>query len=789
MALESLGAYLEFNIHPGVDNMRQASNAFDTLNKKTEQAKAPTSGLSKSFENLTDRAGLAGLEMRSFAEEIGSTNGLTSQFSRNMRSAGNHLKSVGYGLIAAGLALSPFVALLASAAKEAANFQDALAGIQSLSTRANESNTDLSLGIRQTALQSKFTANQVAESAKVYRKAGISQENTMAALSATANAAAVDQTSMATAASANARIITALGLKGEETAGTISKLQIAATSANTSISELGQAAGYVSGTVRSLNIDHNDMIAILAGTSNAMKSGSRAGTSMNAMLDSLSAPSRKASKMLKELNFMWAINEDGTVNLGRTLDDLSQKLDKKFPNAIERTAAKAAIFNVRAKRSADAAFTEMRNSITTISKLISDSGNATERAAMQAEARMNSFEQQWKLLVSAFQEVSISLFSEPFKDLLPVMKFVVRGSQELASALLYLSRPADTSVEKTKELKKAYDKVSGPIKGFANGLLLVFRTVAWVADKVIKGVVVFFYVLGRALGKIGMAIVGGLVASLTVAAAALSIFLIALGGLVVGLGTVAVAIGSVKLALWVIPLMVGFIKASFLGLAKLLVTKVVTALWALIPPLLSFLAWAWPVLALLAGAIALWKTFGDEGEGFFDFLTRSFKEFGAMLEEYGYGMVRYFSKIYGWIMQLVNDPIEAFKKMQGKTLLESVGLKSWNPLDEMNFTRAIVRSDKELAAEKAMEAKNEKDKQDKQDEKGFLEGLFDELKKTITDASEKEKNITFHAPKLQLDGDSVSKALGKRKQEAEERAGRAVLWQRTLAQEFGVPVK
>ena len=203
-----------------------------------------------------------------------------------------------------------------------------------------------------------FSATEAAEALNYMALAGYDSEKSMAMLPNVLNLAAAGNMNLASASDMVTDAQSALGLSMKDTEKLVDQMAKTSSKSNTSVSQLGDAILTVGGTAKSMaggTTELNQVLGILA--DNGIK-GAEGGTALRNMILSLSAPTDKAAKKMKELGLevfdasgnmrpFEEIFADLNTTLGdmtegqktQVLNELFNKVDLKSVNALLGTNA------------------------------------------------------------------------------------------------------------------------------------------------------------------------------------------------------------------------------------------------------------------------------------------------------------------------------------------------------------------------------------------------------------------------------------------------------------------
>lgn len=222
-------------------------------------------------------------------------------FNNGIQSMGQSIQSFGQQvqMLGANLTLltAPLAAMQVQGIRTAASFQDSLTMIQAR-TGATAEAMDM---VRETALQlgadTKFSAQQVSDAFLQLLTAGLSMEESLAALPQVLSAAAAGGLDLGTSADIVTNVMTSFGLTATDTTRIVQAMSAAAASSPASMLEIGQAMQQVGGVAQAYGITMDETAAIMAIFAQNGIRGSEAGTQLRSMLRNMTsdaAPTQEA---------------------------------------------------------------------------------------------------------------------------------------------------------------------------------------------------------------------------------------------------------------------------------------------------------------------------------------------------------------------------------------------------------------------------------------------------------------------------------------------------------------
>ena len=319
--------------------------------------------------------------------------------------------------------------------------------------------------------ETAFSASQSADALNYMALAGYDAEKSMKMLPNVLNLAAAGTMDLARASDMVTDTQTAFGMSIERTTQMVDEMAKAASTGNTSVSQLGDAFLVVGGLAQELNggivnladgttasVDGIQELEIaLTGMANAGIKGSEAGTHMRNMLLKLSSPTDAGVAQLNALGVS-VFNAEGKMrSLSNIFGDLSGALGTLTQE--QKIQAISDLFNARDIASAEALLAAVEQDWDKIGESIL---NADGAAKQMAETQLDNLAGDVTYFRSALEGVQIALSDKLTPTLRKFVQFGTSGISRLTKAF------------KEKGLKGAMDVVGETISDFA--LMIVDMT-------------------------------------------------------------------------------------------------------------------------------------------------------------------------------------------------------------------------------------------------------------------------------------------------------------------------
>ncbi|MGN7332517.1 phage tail tape measure protein [Bacillus altitudinis] len=334
-----------------------------------------------------------------------------SQAENQMQQMGNSAQSLSkqMGLVqTAALAVGgAVVAGIGVSVKTAADFEQAMSKVQSISGATGQDFQDLQNIAMKLGETTKFTATEAAQGLQYLAMAGFSVKDQVGSLPAVLNMAAAASVDMGTSADIVSNIMTGFGIASEDSTYAVDVLVKTMTTANTDLLQLGDAMKYVAPVSTALGFSFEETAAAVAKMSDAGIQGSMAGTALRAGMLRLANPVGRAAKVMQR----YGIEVETADGKMKSLPDIIDHLNSKFGDLgqAEKTAAIASLVGTEAASGFVSLLAVGSDEIRRYTKALEESGGTADRVA---KTQMDNLKGSFEELKSALEGVGIKLGNE-----------------------------------------------------------------------------------------------------------------------------------------------------------------------------------------------------------------------------------------------------------------------------------------------------------------------------------------------------------------------------------------
>lgn len=362
-----------------------------------------------------------GADTRTFDKEM-------RKLTKDVSTIGNKLSSVGKTLTK-GLT-APIAGIGVAVAKTGMDFESSMSKVAATMGKPKSEISDLEKLARDMGKSTKFSATEAGEAINYMAMAGWDSQKIMSGLPGLLNLAAAGGMDLGTAADIVTDAMTGMGLGADQTDRIVDLMAKTASSANTSVEDMGKAMILVAGQSNTLGISQNDLALSLGLMANAGFKGEIAGQHLSAGIRRLVTPTKKAKDAMDEYGIAVKRNEDGSVDLGGTIEDMRGKLNGL--DQVQKATALSAIFGADAQKSWGGIINANQGDFDNLKTSIEGSSGAAQK---MADEMINNLAGRMEIMKSALSEVAIQLY----ENLKPALEKIVEWITKAAEAFSNIS--------------------------------------------------------------------------------------------------------------------------------------------------------------------------------------------------------------------------------------------------------------------------------------------------------------------------------------------------------------
>lgn len=422
-SLGDLGDTINDDVIEPLDSLGDTLGGLDdSIGEPIDGLREPIDGLGDDIDGLADS--VDGLDngtksIEAVKKELEETEKSTKRVKEVFSKLGSHITDAMKKAGAA--ATAAFSVAMGAAVKVGMDFESGMSqvaatmGIKASEIAAGSKEFEaLTQAAKDAGATTQFSATQASEALNYLALAGYDAEKSITALPTVLNLAAAGGIDLGYASDMVTDSMSALGLETNQLEGFVDQLAKTSQKSNTNIAQLGEGILTVGGTAKDLaggTVELNTALGILA--DNGVK-GAEGGTALRNVILSLSAPTDKAAKTLKDLG-LEVFDANGKLRpLNETFKDLDGKLSQMTDK--EKTNVLNTLFNKVDLKSVNALLANSGERFDELSGYIRNSAGA---AADMAETMNDNLKGKLTILGSALEGLGIEMYEEfeqPFKE-------------------------------------------------------------------------------------------------------------------------------------------------------------------------------------------------------------------------------------------------------------------------------------------------------------------------------------------------------------------------------------
>jgi len=321
----------------------------------------------------------------------------------SLKTTGARMTAFGSSMMSAGSAMTmgltlPIVGLGAAAATTFATFEKGMNRVKAVTGATVPEFAALTDQAKDLGATTKFTANEAADAMGFLGMAGFKTAEILGAMPNVLELAAAAMLDVGQAADITSNILTGYGQTTDDLAHTNNVLVKAFTSANTDLTQLGQAFKYAGPVANSAGVAFESTAAALALLGNAGIQGSMAGTSLRGALTRLMNPAGKARTLIESLG----LNVMTTTGEMKPFEEIIRQLEASGAT----TAQMMQIFGQRAGPAMSALVSQGSEALKEMTEELTNVGDI---ASEIAETQMEGLAGTWTLFTSALSGALIEI--------------------------------------------------------------------------------------------------------------------------------------------------------------------------------------------------------------------------------------------------------------------------------------------------------------------------------------------------------------------------------------------
>ncbi|VXC08396.1 conserved hypothetical protein [Bacillus sp. 349Y] len=322
----------------------EGSKQADNAAKKYNDEAAALNNLERHIENvnkdmkaLQDQQKLANNKWTKFGDQLTNT-------SDKLRSVGDSMRNIGRNMSL--YVTAPIVGAGLLAGKLGIDFEESMSKVQAISRATGDDLEQLKDQARQLGADTQFSAREAAEGMQFLAMAGFDTKEILASMPGMLDLAAAGALDLGQAADITSNIMSGFSIAAEKSGHVADVLALAAASANTDVSQLGEAMKYLAAPANVMGWGIEESTAAVMAFSDAGIQGSMAGQAFASSLTRLASPTKRMDKILKNTGMEFFDLEGNIKPLPEVVRELEKALEGE--TAEMKTATLTKLFGAEA---------------------------------------------------------------------------------------------------------------------------------------------------------------------------------------------------------------------------------------------------------------------------------------------------------------------------------------------------------------------------------------------------------------------------------------------------------
>src|SRR5699024_1518544 len=344
-----------------------------------------------------------GADITDFSKKMAESNKALNDFGKANAETFDAFKKTGAVVTGAGIALAGGLGI---AVKTASNFESAMSQVKAISGATGDEFNSLRDKAIEMGAETVFSASESADAMSNLAQMGWETDEILSGIEHTLSLAAAGGIELAESAMITANTMNQFGLEAEEAERIADVFALTASSAGTDVIGMGDAMQYAGANAAAAGMSIEDTAAFIGVLGDAGITGSKAGTSLNAMLRDLKKNSEDGAIAVGEQSIALYDAEGNMRNMPDVIGEII-KATETMSNE-QRDAALSTLFGDQALVGFNAIAGKGADSVANLSGELYDSKGA---AADMAEVMQDNLNGALTELSSAFEGVQIALGS------------------------------------------------------------------------------------------------------------------------------------------------------------------------------------------------------------------------------------------------------------------------------------------------------------------------------------------------------------------------------------------
>ncbi len=475
--MRSKSRYLEQTLQLQQSKVQQLRQRYEQLKATKGEDDAATQRMLIAYNNAQAAMNRTEADLRRLNEQIRLQSSAWHQMGERLTAAGQRMQNIGQSMKNVGSQLSmrvtaPIVGLGTAAVKAGADFEEGMDKVGAVSGATGEDFNKLRDLAKKLGSETKYSATEAAEGMQFLAMAGFKTNDILNAMPGMLDLAAAGAMDLGAAADITSNIMSGFGIEATKAGHISDVLAKAASSANTDVSQLGEAMKYLAPSAKTLGWSMEEATSAVMAMSDAGIQGSLAGQAFGSSLGRLAKPTKSMKQVLKETGIEFF---DATGKM-KSMPKVIAEIEKgtKGMTQKQKSATLTTLFGAEAYKHWAVLLDKGSDSLGKNTTMLEKADGAAKKMAdrMSSNAKGNI-----KTFFSALENLSIELS----EHLLPIINKGVLKLTELARKFASLSPETQKTVLAIAGIAAAIGPVlvvTGTLVSSLGAIMTAFGTVS-----------------------------------------------------------------------------------------------------------------------------------------------------------------------------------------------------------------------------------------------------------------------------------------------------------------------
>ncbi|WP_242145900.1 MULTISPECIES: phage tail tape measure protein [unclassified Bacillus cereus group] len=379
------------------------------------------------------------------------------------KNTGSIFKGVGGAALGMGAAVAGVTGIafgvasaITNVVSAGASYEEQMSKVKAISGASGKEFEMLKAQAKQLGSDTKYSATEAAEGMEFLARAGFKTGDIMKAMPGMLDLAAAGALDLGRAADISSNIMSGFGIEAGKAGHVSDVLAKAAASANTDVSQLGEAMKYLAPTAKSVGWSMEESTAAVMALSDAGIQGSMAGQAFGSSLTRLADPTKKMRKVMEKLNLSFFDHNGVMKPLPQLVSEIKDKT--KHLTKEQQAAALSTLFGAEAYKHWSVLIEKGGQALGENTEMLKNADGAAKKMANTMNQNLAGA---WKGFQSKLETLSITIFEK----LSPALQSIVNFGSDVVSSF---TKMISGSNDFTKGFSKAFAGIGNAAANLKN---------------------------------------------------------------------------------------------------------------------------------------------------------------------------------------------------------------------------------------------------------------------------------------------------------------------------------